>query len=132
MVKIYFHFCFIFMFFSLKHCVRYGVSLRIQSKCRKIQTRKTPNTDTFYEMNDSNNFLSCLLLLLKIACRQLGCFPYCRQGKSRQSWDTTYNRFSDRYKSRSTDLFILSPGQRYSASLFFGHFKNAEERLPYI
>ena len=26
---------------------RYGVSLRIQSKCGKIQTRITPNTDTF-------------------------------------------------------------------------------------
>ena len=26
---------------------RYGVSLRIQSKCRKIRTRETPNTDTF-------------------------------------------------------------------------------------
>ena len=27
---------------------RYGVSLRIQSECGKIQTRITPNTDTFY------------------------------------------------------------------------------------
>ena len=27
---------------------RYGVSLRIQSKCGKIQTRKTRNTDTFH------------------------------------------------------------------------------------
>ena len=26
---------------------RYSVSLRIQSECRKIRTRKTPNTDTF-------------------------------------------------------------------------------------
>ena len=26
----------------------YSVSLRIQSKCRKIRTRKTPNTDTFH------------------------------------------------------------------------------------
>ena len=29
---------------------RYGVSLRIQSKCGKMQTRITPNTDTFYAM----------------------------------------------------------------------------------
>ena len=29
----------------------YSVSLRIQSKCREMQTRKTPNTDTFYAMN---------------------------------------------------------------------------------
>ena len=27
---------------------RYGVSLRIQSECGKILTRKTPNTDTFH------------------------------------------------------------------------------------
>ena len=27
---------------------RYGVSLRIQSECRKIRTRITPNTDTFH------------------------------------------------------------------------------------
>ena len=27
---------------------RYGVSLRIQYKCRKIRTRITPNTDTFH------------------------------------------------------------------------------------
>ena len=29
------------------HIQRYGGSPRIQSKCGKIQTRKTPNTDTF-------------------------------------------------------------------------------------
>ena len=27
---------------------KYGVSLHIQSKCGKIQTRITPNTDTFH------------------------------------------------------------------------------------
>ena len=27
---------------------RYSLSLRIQSKCRKIRTKKTPNTDTFH------------------------------------------------------------------------------------
>ena len=27
---------------------RYSVSLRIQSECGKMQTRITPNTDTFY------------------------------------------------------------------------------------
>ena len=27
---------------------RYGVSLRIQSECRKMRTRITPNTDTFH------------------------------------------------------------------------------------
>ena len=29
------------------------VSLRIQSECGKIRTRKTRNTDTFYAMNES-------------------------------------------------------------------------------
>ena len=29
---------------------RYGVSLRIQSKCSKTQTRKTPNADTFHSV----------------------------------------------------------------------------------
>ena len=35
---------------------RYSVSLRIRSKCRKIRTRITPNTDTFYavHLNESN------------------------------------------------------------------------------
>ena len=27
---------------------KYGVSIRTQSKCGKIRTRKTPNTDTFH------------------------------------------------------------------------------------
>ena len=32
---------------------RCGVSLRIQSKCGKIGTRKTPNTDTFHAVFNS-------------------------------------------------------------------------------
>ena len=39
---------------------RYGVSLRIQSECRKMRTRKTPNTDTFqavfFEVNKKSFF----------------------------------------------------------------------------
>ena len=31
---------------------RYGVSLRIHSKCRKIRTRITPNKNTFYARKD--------------------------------------------------------------------------------
>ena len=31
--------------------VLYGVSLRIKSKCGKIQARKTPNTDTFHAVS---------------------------------------------------------------------------------
>ena len=33
---------------------RYGVSLHIQSKCRKIRTRITSNTDTFYAVTKFN------------------------------------------------------------------------------
>ena len=32
---------------------RYRVSLRFQSECGKIWTRKTPNTDTFYAVLDT-------------------------------------------------------------------------------
>ena len=32
---------------------RYSASLRIQSECGKIWTRITPNTDTFYAVNNS-------------------------------------------------------------------------------
>ena len=32
---------------------RYGVSLCIQSECGKIQTGKTPNTDTFHAVTMS-------------------------------------------------------------------------------
>ena len=36
-----------FLAFGL-NAERYGVSLRNQSECGKIRTRKTPNTDTFH------------------------------------------------------------------------------------
>ena len=34
---------------------RYEVSLRIQSECWKIRTRKTPNTDTFHAVQPQQN-----------------------------------------------------------------------------
>ena len=37
---------------------RYGVSLHIQSECGKIRTRKTPITDTFHAVLDSE-ILKC-------------------------------------------------------------------------
>ena len=43
---------------------RYGVSLRIQSECGEMRTRKTPNKDTFlavYDM-DSDNKLAINLV----------------------------------------------------------------------
>ena len=35
---------------------RYGVFLHIQSKCGKIRTRKTPNTDTFHTVTPTTIF----------------------------------------------------------------------------
>ena len=37
----------------------YFVSLHIQSKCGKILTRKTPNTDTFYVLGFHEGFPMC-------------------------------------------------------------------------
>ena len=37
------------------HTKRYFASLRIQSKCGKIRTRITPNTDIFYAVCSSNH-----------------------------------------------------------------------------
>ena len=37
--------------------IQYEVSLSIQSKCGKIRTRKTPNTDTFYAVLTSTFFI---------------------------------------------------------------------------
>ena len=60
---------------------RYGVSLRIQSKCRKIQTRKIPNTDIFYAVvmmylegfrnnhRCSINLLYAIPIILSVAIR---------------------------------------------------------------
>ena len=42
---------------------RYGVSLRIQSKCGKMRTGITPNTDTFYAL-----CMSHLLFIEKQPC----------------------------------------------------------------
>ena len=53
------------------HTERYSVSVRIQSQCRKIQTRKTPNTDTF-------NAVTSLMQDLEAAAR--------RVSKNRCSW----------------------------------------------
>ena len=37
----------------------YSVSFRIHSECRKIRTRKTPNTDTFHEVDDDDVLFLC-------------------------------------------------------------------------
>ena len=44
----------------------YSVSLRIQSKCGKIRTRKTPNTDTFRAVIKFSNMI-CLSKVLFFA-----------------------------------------------------------------
>ena len=42
---------------------RYSVSFRIQSKCGKMPTRVTPNTDTFYALIISKNVRSKVTVL---------------------------------------------------------------------
>ena len=47
---------------------RYGISLRIQSECGKIQTRKTPNTDTFHaELSMSSSLIFGVVSSKKLA-----------------------------------------------------------------
>ena len=41
---------------------RQGVSLRIQTECSKIRTRKTPNTDTFQGVQVVLRLLSFFLM----------------------------------------------------------------------
>ena len=45
---------------------RYGISLRILSKCGKIRTRTTPNTDTFYTVISREIFVKNYREQLKI------------------------------------------------------------------
>ena len=51
---------------------RYEVSLRIQSECEKIRTRKTPNTDPFYTVLNITYIFEELLLaafvILSLTC----------------------------------------------------------------
>ena len=42
---------------------RYGVLLRIQSKCGKIRTRITPNTDTYHAMTYSSHCIDVSLIV---------------------------------------------------------------------
>ena len=44
---------------------RYGVSLRIQSECREIWTKKIPNTDTFYAVM-LNSWNKCKVEMLVV------------------------------------------------------------------
>ena len=45
---------------------RYSVSLCIQSKCGKIQTRIAPNTDTFYAVSNYDIFRNALLKFTRL------------------------------------------------------------------
>ena len=65
---------------------RYGVSLRIQSECGKMQTRITPNVNTFHEVcrsysddyfvNYSLNIITfCVNIVEDIVC-QVGFFLF--------------------------------------------------------
>ena len=57
---------------------RYSISLRIQSKCRKIGTKKTPNMDTFYAVPHMLNpfLLNVPFWPLQTLCNQGKFFVY--------------------------------------------------------
>ena len=55
---------------------RYGAYLRIQSKCEKMWTRETPNTDTFHATNNSV-VLADLFIFAKEAFDKKYDFLYC-------------------------------------------------------
>ena len=61
------------------HKERYSLSLRIQPKCGKIRTRKTPNKNAFYAV---------MLLLLNIKCLEDSVF---RKLLTRNFWETYRN-----------------------------------------
>ena len=46
----------------------YSVSLRFQSECRKIRNRKTPNTETFDEVNKTS-FISLIICVFDSQCK---------------------------------------------------------------
>ena len=47
--------------FGLNTTERYGVSLRIRSKCGKMWTGITPNTDTFHVVQNSSRYVASLV-----------------------------------------------------------------------
>ena len=47
---------------------RYGVSIRIQSECGKIRTRKTPNTETFHTLQMKDYFQN---FVREVFCKKL-------------------------------------------------------------
>ena len=66
---------FLFRFFSGPYSpvfglnsVSYSVSLLIQSECRKIRTRKTPNKDTFHAVKGMSLFVTLSIFFLRFTC----------------------------------------------------------------
>ena len=92
------------------HCVKsvcirsysswYEVSLRIKSKCGKIRTRITPNTDTIYAALTSGNFTiaSKYLVSWRKQCRWLQCRPV--------EWDSGKSEWQDHECLNSDPTFI--------------------------
>ena len=86
---------------------RYGVSPHIQSKCGKIQTRQTPNTDTFHAVFvwlAAFIFFVTLVDLHFLACKRYRIddieFPnntlqgYTEYSLNRNSWKIKYCQFN--------------------------------------
>ena len=85
---------------------KYGVSLRIQSECGKIRTRKTPNTDTFHAV---------------------WCLTYCTRKKDILFWPLLakpYGEVETTFelgKSNHPELFCQKGGLRSFAKLTGKH-----------
>ena len=79
---------------------KYGLSLRIQSECGKIQTRKTPNTDTFHAV---------------------WCLTYCTRKKDILFWPLWSETTFELDKSNHPELFCQKGGLRSFAKLTGKH-----------
>ena len=75
----------------------YGVSLRIQSKCGKIKTRKTPKADTFHALNISRskgNQATNFGLLIEYSMRNI----FLEKSKTKLGGETSPRPFSKKSK----------------------------------
>ena len=60
---------------------RHDVSLRIQSNCRTIRTKKTPNTDTFHAVFDLSQVQVKQNLVFSVIEMHAGCLKSCQTTK---------------------------------------------------
>ena len=90
------------------------LSLRIKSKCGKIRTRITPNTDTIYVVLTSGNFTiaSKYLVSWRKQCRWLQCRPV--------EWDSGKSKWQDLYhESLNSDPTFIKTGYLFTFHSFY-------------